>query len=138
VRLARRAVSDLQWWSLIPVRHCKAPIQLKAGTPELYVDASMKGWGEIMAVQEARGCFPPEVRTMMIAQPSLSAELRAVRYALLNFLAELRDRCVLPRVYSTDQARSPGPRARPGPAGLHLPHKQQHERLSGHYCFAPT
>ena len=33
VRLDRQAMSDLQWWSNIPVRHCEAPIQLKPGTP---------------------------------------------------------------------------------------------------------
>jgi hypothetical protein len=97
VRLDRQAMADLQWWSRIPVRHCEAPIQLKAGTPELYVDASMQGWGASMAGQEARGYFTPEERTMMIAQ----LELRAVRYALLSFPAELKDRCVLLREDNT-------------------------------------
>jgi hypothetical protein len=54
-------------WARIPVCHCEAPLQLKAGTPELYVDASMQGWGAIMVGQEARGYFTPEEHTMMIA-----------------------------------------------------------------------
>jgi hypothetical protein len=97
VRLHRQAMADLQWWSRIPVRHCEAPIQLKAGTPELYVDASMQGWGAVMSGEEARGYFTPEERSMMIAQ----LELRAVRYALLSFKEELRDRCVLLREDNT-------------------------------------
>ena len=97
VRLGRQAMADLQWWSRIPVRHCEAPIQLKAGTPELYVDASMQGWGASMAGQEARGYFSPEERTMMIAQ----LEMRSVCYALLSFTDEVRDRCVLLREDNT-------------------------------------
>jgi hypothetical protein len=90
VRLSRQAMSDLQWWSQIPVRHCEAPIQLKPGSPELYVDASKQGWGATLAGQEARGYFSSEERCMMIAQ----LEMRAVRYALLSFRDELQGRCV--------------------------------------------
>ena len=90
VRLTRQAMSDLQWWSQIPVKHCEAPIQLKPGSPELYVDASKQGWGATMAGQEARGYFSPAERCMMIAQ----LEMRAVRYALLSYRDELRGRCV--------------------------------------------
>jgi DNA N-6-adenine-methyltransferase (Dam)/Reverse transcriptase (RNA-dependent DNA polymerase) len=97
VRLDRQAMADLQWWSSIPVKHCEAPIQLKPGTPELYVDASKQGWGATMAGQEARGYFSPEERCMMIAQ----LEMRAVRYALLSFRSELQGRCVLLREDNT-------------------------------------
>lgn len=97
VRLSRQAMADLQWWSNIPVRHCEAPIQLKPGTPELFVDASKQGWGAVMAGQEARGYFTVQERGMMISQ----LEMRAVRYALLSFRAELQDRCVLLREDNT-------------------------------------
>jgi hypothetical protein len=59
VRLGRQAMADLQWWSQIPVRHCEAPIQLRPGSPELYVDASKQGWGATVCGQEARGYFSP-------------------------------------------------------------------------------
>ena len=93
VRLGRQALADLAWWANIPARLCRAPIQLKPGTPELYVDASKQGWGAVMAGQEARGCFTCVEQAMMIAQ----LEMRAVRYALLSFPEELRGRCVLLR-----------------------------------------
>jgi hypothetical protein len=93
VRLGRQAMADLAWWASIPVRHCQAPIQLKPGTPELFVDASKQGWGAVMAGQVARGYFTVEERGMMIAQ----LEMRAVRYALLSFPDELSGRCVLLR-----------------------------------------
>ncbi len=97
VRLDRQAMADLQWWSQVPIRHCEAPIQLKPGTPELYVDASKQGWGATMAGQEARGYFNPEERSMMIAQ----LEMRAVRYAVLSFRDKLQGRCVLLREDNT-------------------------------------
>ena len=93
VRLDRQALADLAWWASIPVRHCQAPIQLKPGTPELFVDASKQGWGAVMAGQVARGYFKPQESDMMIAQ----LEMRAVRYALLSFQEELSGRCVLLR-----------------------------------------
>ena len=93
VRLGRQALADLAWWANIPARLCRSPIQLKPGTPELYVDASKQGWGAVMAGQEARGYFTAAEQGMMIAQ----LEMRAVRYALLSFPEELKGRCVLLR-----------------------------------------
>jgi Reverse transcriptase (RNA-dependent DNA polymerase)/DNA N-6-adenine-methyltransferase (Dam) len=97
VRLNRQAMSDLAWWSSIPVRHCESPIQLKPGSPELFVDASKTGWGATLVGEVARGYFTPEERCMMIAQ----LEMRAVRYALLSFRDVLQGRCVLLREDNT-------------------------------------
>jgi len=98
VRLNRQAMSDLQWWSDLPVRHRQAQIQLKPGSPELYVDASKTGWGAVLNGDlVARGSFTPAESSLMIAL----LEMRAVRYALQSFADLLRDRCVLLREDNT-------------------------------------
>jgi hypothetical protein len=97
VRLSRRSMQDLLWWQQLLPRFTVAPMVLRPGSPELFVDACKSGWGAVLAGKEARGQFSARESTLDIAV----LEMRAVRRALACFSNDLRNRCVLLREDNT-------------------------------------
>jgi hypothetical protein len=95
--LSRQALRDLSWWADIPVKHTRAAMILRPGTPHLFVDACKTGWGAVMNGEIARGSFTVQEGLEDIAV----LEMRAVRLALISFADTLRNRCVLLREDNT-------------------------------------
>jgi hypothetical protein len=97
VRLSRRSMQDLLWWQQLLPRYTVAPMVLRPGAPQLYVDACKTGWGAVLSGKEARGQFTASESALDIAV----LEMRAVRRALACFSDDLRNRCVLLREDNT-------------------------------------
>ncbi len=93
VRLSRQALRDLKWWCDIPEKWTSRSIFRAPETAYLHCDASgLVGWGGVLnGLRPARGEWRPHQRRWHITLK----ELKAVRFTVETFIAELRGRRVL-------------------------------------------
>eukprot|EP00873_Tetraselmis_striata_P013783 jgi/Tetstr1/434047/TSEL_023191.t1 len=85
---------DLEWWVAVPNNSNGRSIYKPVEKAYMHVDSSGYGWGAVLnETTEARGFWYAGDRELHITYK----ELKAVRYAVLTFLSELRGRQVLLR-----------------------------------------
>eukprot|EP00873_Tetraselmis_striata_P028826 jgi/Tetstr1/449090/TSEL_036302.t1 len=90
--LVERARQDDAWWVAVPNHNNGRSIYMPVETAYMHVDNSGYGWGAIfIETIEARGFWYDCDCELHIT----CKELKAVRYAMLTFLSELRGRHVL-------------------------------------------
>ena len=92
VKLTNQLKRDLLWWREVPNQRNERSIYKPVETAYLHVDSSDFGWGAVLnETFEARGFWYEDDR----AEHITFKELKAVRYAVMTFLEELRGRRVL-------------------------------------------
>eukprot|EP00873_Tetraselmis_striata_P022075 jgi/Tetstr1/442339/TSEL_030479.t1 len=89
VKMTRQLRRDLEWWVAVPNHNNGRSIYKPVETAYMHVDSSGYGWGAVLnETTEARGFWYDGGRELHITYK----ELKAVRYAVLTFLSEMRGR----------------------------------------------
>jgi len=92
VKLSHQALQDLQWWKSLPARWNGRSIWRSPATASLHTDASKTGWGGVVdSLLPAHGFWRQRQRRCHITL----LELKAVRFTVEAFIAELRGKTVL-------------------------------------------
>ena len=92
-KLTRQVLRDFKWWEAIPEKWTARPIFRSPDSAYLHCDASgLVGWGGVLnGLKPARGAWRLHQKKHHITLK----ELKAVRFTVETFLAELRGRQVL-------------------------------------------
>eukprot|EP00873_Tetraselmis_striata_P016988 jgi/Tetstr1/437252/TSEL_025982.t1 len=92
IKMTRQLRRDLEWWVAVPNHsNGRSSIYKPVETAYMHVDSSGYGWGAVLnETTEARGFMYDGDRELHITYK----ELKAVRYAVLTILSELRGRHV--------------------------------------------
>ena len=93
VRLTKQALRDLLWWRDVPARWRERSIWRSADSAYLHCDASgTVGWGGVLnGLKPAKGLWREKQWPLHITLK----ELKAVRFTVETFLAELQGKAVL-------------------------------------------